>query len=746
MHSEAPHTVLLLTDPSGGAPGEKQTLERHGYTVFTAEVSHAAPAVRDPAVTDSAKLIDLLLVDAGQSGTEELSVDSAVGAAQEAGFTVRAGPPTPVVFLVDDPDDLTPPSREDTGRYSYVHRGGSETLFMQTVRSVLDLSRAGGSECAGGVTMQDRLGRTLDQAPVGIYESWSTGRFRSMNHEMARILGFPNADEALAHYHSIGAQLYVDSQRRARLFELLDQEGRVRNFRIDAYRVDGARISLTTNAAVIERDPERGLLIGGFVVDETRRRRAERRLAQSREEYRSVVQLAREIIVRFDLDGKWSFLNNEACRFFGAPREDLLGRRYLDYVHPDDRARTLQAGVELRTKKRPVEGFENRQWTPEGWQLVEWSTAPILDESGECVGVQAIGRDVTEQRLVEERVQNTERKWRTLFEQATVGVMLVSRDHHIVEANPRAAELLGYSREELHTLSATDLIHPDDYAETSPDETLRTITRERRAVETERRFRRKDGRYINALVSMTRLEGLPQEISHAVMFSDISERKRVEEQLRASVAERDALMTELSHRVKNNLAMVSSLISLKDGAMRDAADLSDIQQHIEAVRSVYEMLHSSDRGAEIDVREYMNKLITAVFPSLPGSRLSIEVDVPNMDIPAQTAMRLGIIVNELATNAVKHGFSGEGPHRFTVKLSRDEERQEWVLTVSNSGRPFPAEIDLQTTESLGLRLVSALAGQLDGELSLRREPTPQFTIRLPAEAVSVDRGDPGDDH
>ncbi|MFP4485148.1 MAG: PAS domain-containing protein, partial [Spirochaetaceae bacterium] len=241
----------------------------------------------------------------------------------------------------------------------------------------------------------------LDQAPVGIYESWSSGTFRSMNHEMARILGFSNVDDALVHYHSIGTQLYVDPERRAHLIELLETEGRVRSFQIEAYRADGARMSLTTNAAVIERDPAQGLLIGGFVVDQTRQRRAERRLAQSREEYRSVVQLAREIIVRFDLEGKWSFLNNEACRFFGVSREELLGRRYLDYVHPDDRARTLQAVAELRARKRSVEGFENRQLTPEGWQLVEWNTAPILGESGECAGVQAIGRNVTEQRLME---------------------------------------------------------------------------------------------------------------------------------------------------------------------------------------------------------------------------------------------------------------------------------------------------------------------------------------------------------
>ena len=727
----------------------------------------------------------------------------------------------------------------------------------QIVRNIIQFFRLRRTGRPDPVAGRQRLGRMIDQAPVGIYESWSTGAFRSMNREMARILGFDGIDQALSYYNDIGRQLYVDPTQRAQLFDLLERNGRVQRFPVEAYRVDGERISISTNAAVIERHPGKGLLISGFVVDETRQRRAERRLAQSREEYRSVVQLAREIIVRFDPDGRWSFLNAEACRFFGSSREELLGRRFIDYVHPDDRARTLQAGVELTERRLPVEGFENRQWTPAGWQIVEWNTAPILGESGECIGVQAIGRNITEQRLMDEKLRhreeqyrqlfhsirdailvagtdrrivncnraltelfgytleeiegaetkhlyaseaeyaragaliranrdresffftveyrtksghvfpgetnvffrrdaegnptafiglirdvterkrreeelhNKERKWRALFEQATVGIMLARSDHRVVDANERAAQLLGYSRDELRELSAADLIHPEEYARRPPDETLRAMIRDDRSVEIERRFRRESGDYINALVSMTRLEGLPQEISHVIMFSDISERKQAEERLRASLEERDSLMAELSHRVKNNLAMVSSLISLKDGSLGEAADLSDIQQHIEAVRSVYEMLHSTDRVTHIEFRDYVDQLLRKGFATGRTGGLSIEVKVPDVTLPAQTAMRLGIIINELATNAVKHGFTGEEPRRFTVELSMDEAASLWVLQVSNTGSPFPSDIDPDTTDSLGLRLVSALVSQLDGTLDLQREPHPVFTIRFP---------------
>ncbi len=110
----------------------------------------------------------------------------------------------------------------------------------------------------------------------------------------------------------------------------------------------------------------------------------------------------------------------------------------------------------------------------------------------------------------------------------------------------------------------------------------------------------------------------------------------------------------------------------------------------------------------------------------------LETSIADIPFPTKSVVTIGLILNELATNAIKHAFPGEENPRFRVALYQDPGAQEVVLQVSNNGKKFPEGIDFGTTRSLGLRLISSLVHQIDGTLQLEREPETQFTIRLPA--------------
>lgn len=212
--------------------------------------------------------------------------------------------------------------------------------------------------------------------------------------------------------------------------------------------------------------------------------------------------------------------------------------------------------------------------------------------------------------------------------------------------------------------------------------------------------------------------------------TDITDHKRVEEELQQSVAEKDYLMKELNHRVKNNLAIISSLIRLKDSALGPEVDLSDIMHQIDAVRIVHEKLYRTDDITQINVKDYLDDLLASVFRSFTLKPVKIENRIKDIKLTTKKTIPLGLITNELATNAIKHGFTGEGEAVFTVDL-RNEPEAGYIFTVSNNGAPFPREIDPEHSGTLGLRLVSALAGQLEGSLELQREPHPTFTFRFP---------------
>jgi two-component sensor histidine kinase len=243
---------------------------------------------------------------------------------------------------------------------------------------------------------------------------------------------------------------------------------------------------------------------------------------------------------------------------------------------------------------------------------------------------------------------------------------------------------------------------------------------------------RKDGTPVHV-----RIAGAPIIIGGTVsgvvgVYTDISDRVRAEEGLKSSVEEKEVLMKELNHRVKNNLAMISALIGLKDSALGGGSDVSDLVNQIDAIRLIHEKLDESEHIGTIDVREYLGDLLQTIFSSYSEGPVRLDINIENRQVTTKKAVSLGLIVNELATNAVKHRFTEDAEHRFSIGFTEDTAKGEYIAAVSNSGRPFPEDIDLDNPDTLGLRLISALTEQLNGTIELNRAPEPEFTIRFPA--------------
>jgi two-component sensor histidine kinase len=222
----------------------------------------------------------------------------------------------------------------------------------------------------------------------------------------------------------------------------------------------------------------------------------------------------------------------------------------------------------------------------------------------------------------------------------------------------------------------------------------------------------------------------------------------------------------LNHRVKNNLALVSSLISLKEEELGAPADLQDIRNHISAMEFLHEQLYQTNRVTSIDFRTYAQALLPRLFSFYSGGHVKIEGAMESLLMPTKTAVSIGVILNELATNAMKHGFLESEDAVFRVSLTTEdsaaaedagpdatappepdtidpprlsadtvrpatEEPRYCVLKVGNSGRSFPAEVSLENPGTLGLRLISALVSQLKGSLDITRRPSATFTLRFP---------------
>lgn len=201
--------------------------------------------------------------------------------------------------------------------------------------------------------------------------------------------------------------------------------------------------------------------------------------------------------------------------------------------------------------------------------------------------------------------------------------------------------------------------------------------------------------------------------------------------LKEALEEKDFLLRELNHRIKNNLALIKSLVGLKESETEEDIDFTDVYNQIEAIRIVHDKLYRTEKITHIEFADYVHDLLTTIFTSFSKAPFTLQFDIDPISVGTKTAVSLGLIVNEIATNTLKHGLTPAGEAHFSIHLEADTERKIYVLTISNSGKPFPEKIDMENPGTLGLLLIQTLVSQVNGKLELQREPHPVYKITIP---------------
>lgn len=230
-------------------------------------------------------------------------------------------------------------------------------------------------------------------------------------------------------------------------------------------------------------------------------------------------------------------------------------------------------------------------------------------------------------------------------------------------------------------------------------------------------------------------EILVTSIEHAV-------RQARREQALVSVAEdRERLVAELerarlhldelNHRIKNNLALIHSLVGFSEQKLPEGYTLEELYHQIRAMRVLHHRLESAEASSTVELRSFLQDIITGAFPDHGGMDEVVELDLPRLRMWAKSATPLALLTSELALNARKHAFASSDNARFRVTGAADGEANEFRLQVSDNGVGLPEAVDLATTGSTGLRLVSALVRQLRGTVEVERDSGTTFVITIP---------------
>jgi two-component sensor histidine kinase len=223
------------------------------------------------------------------------------------------------------------------------------------------------------------------------------------------------------------------------------------------------------------------------------------------------------------------------------------------------------------------------------------------------------------------------------------------------------------------------------------------------------------------------------ETSCVVATIDITDRKNAEAALQASLREKEALLKEVHHRVKNNLQVINSLLRLEAGRSSHPttkAVLGDMQRRVQAMALLHDTLYRAGNLAAVELSAYLRQVSTAAFRALAerAGAVRLEFELATVLVELEQAIPCGLVINELVSNALKHAFAGGGEGDIRIELKPVPGTTQVRLCVSDSGAGLPEDFAARRESSLGLQLVSDLAGQLGGELEIGRMPRTTFSI------------------
>jgi PAS domain S-box-containing protein len=335
-----------------------------------------------------------------------------------------------------------------------------------------------------------------------------------------------------------------------------------------------------------------------------------------------------------------------------------------------------------------------------------------------------------------QRLAIAEARYRALVEQIPAVTFMASLEGGLsdVYVSPQIEGLLGFSQEEWMSDPVLWFrqLHPDDRDLWNREFARGCATGGpfRAAC----RFLTKDGRvvWVHGEARLIADESGQPVLLQGVAF-DITEGKRAEEIVKSSLREKELLLKEIHHRVKNNLQITSSLLRLQAAKISDLAVrqlLRESQDRIRSMALVHDMLYRSEDLARVDFRDYVRTLVLQLFRSYNASRrVRYDVELEEIVFGVDLAVPCGLIINELVANSLKHAFPGDRQGKVRVRMTAGPDH--YTLSVSDDGVGFPPATDFRQTETLGLQLVRMLTDQIGGHLRLDTGDGTEFVVEFP---------------
>jgi len=517
---------------------------------------------------------------------------------------------------------------------------------------------------------------------------------------------------------------------------------------------DGTKRPIADSGAPM-RDDE-GNIIGAVIVfrDITELKQAEEKLRKHRDHLEELVEertqalresekkirnLMESVPIGISVstpEGDVLEVNAAGWKIFGydSKEEFVNTPSEAHYYNPKDRERF----VELH-KKSLVKGLEMQFKHKDG--SVFWGSVTSTVRSTEDGTTEFINtfQDITKRKQAEEILKESEHKYRQLAETAKDVIMVLDLKGNIKYINQEGINLSGYSKKEALKMNVKDVLSEDKIS-FSDENFVKRIAGDKNLFMYEVDFFNNKGDKIPVEIksSLITKQGRPSGV--LTIAWDITERKQAEKQLKKSLKEKEILIKEIYHRVKNNLAVVSGLLNMQSTYIKDKEAIAAFQEtrdRIYSISAVHSQLYNSENYAAVDYKEYIKNLVTNIFYSSQISGLvKLHLELDDVTLPIDKAIPCGLLLNEIVTNAFKHAFPENRKGNLQIIMSSLEDKNCEII-VKDDGIGIPENFNLEKSKTYGLKLINLMTKQINGTLKIESKNGTEFRIRFSTEPGQV---------
>ncbi|MES2286232.1 MAG: PAS domain S-box protein [Bacteroidota bacterium] len=540
------------------------------------------------------------------------------------------------------------------------------------------------------------------------------GYFETLNQNFEKILGYSEKELLENKFISFVHPDDVDSTTQE--IEKLKTGALTTSF-VNRYRKkDGSYLWFSWNTTP---NTDTGKLYG-IARDISYQKIAEEKIKKSEEKYRSVVENAVDMIITFDCNNTIQFINHTRP---GVTVEEIIGTSIYNFIPPEH----LEQAKEKIKKvfEGEPQSYELRAQHSDGTSAWYASNLGPIFLGDKVIGVTLIIRDISERKKAEEKIQKSEEKYRSVVENAADMIITFDSDCLITFANHLRP---GTSVEKTIGTSIYNLI-PQEY-QGHVKEKIKKVFESKKSQSYELPGQHYDGSSSWYSANLGPVFSGEDVSGVTLILRDITESKKAEEKIQQSLKEKEILLQEVHHRVKNNLQIILSILNLQHANITDKKTLDlvrDIQSRIKAMSFIHELLYQTNDFLSINFSEYTSNITSnLIYSYTQNHKIILKLDVGAIFLDLDRAIPCGLIINEIVTNALKYAFTDQEAGEVSVSLDKKEEVIH--LVIADNGKGFPNNIDFRNTDSLGMQLVVTLVQQLGGEISLDNSNGAKYTI------------------